>query len=110
MQNIIDKHPSVKQARAIGLFGCIDLQKNSAGFLTLLRLLQMLRIGAGDFLCKVNEASPVMAQFKTNITQQGLFTMMRGHSIFANPPLIINEAQVPTISSRTNAHSIMVGF
>ena len=31
MQAIMDKHPSVKQTRVIGLFGAIDLQKNSKG-------------------------------------------------------------------------------
>ena len=31
MQALMDKHPSVKQTRVIGLFGCIDIQKNSKG-------------------------------------------------------------------------------
>jgi hypothetical protein len=25
------KHPSIKQTRAVGLFGCIDIQKNKRG-------------------------------------------------------------------------------
>ena len=62
---------------------------------------------SGVFLSRVNEASPVLGKFKTvsyrthacvstaqNVTAAGLFTMMRGHSIFTNPPLIVNESQV----------------
>jgi adenosylmethionine-8-amino-7-oxononanoate aminotransferase len=37
---------------------------------------------------------PAVAAFKTALAENGMFTMMRGHTIFANPPLIINEAQI----------------
>jgi len=31
MQQLLDDHPSVKQARCVGLFGCLDIQKNRRG-------------------------------------------------------------------------------
>jgi hypothetical protein len=64
MQSIAERHPSVKQARVIGLFGCIDLQKNTRGLRQLICSRGTLRT-PGDFLCRVNEASPHMAKFKT---------------------------------------------
>ena len=35
-----------------------------------------------------------MAAFKAALLQSGMFTMMRGHTVFLNPPLIINAEQV----------------
>lgn len=49
LQQLLDKHPSVKQARNVGLFGVIDIQKNARG----------------DFLGRVTDPlSPQMAAFK----------------------------------------------
>jgi len=31
MQTMLDSHPCVKQARNVGLFGCIDLQRDRQG-------------------------------------------------------------------------------
>eukprot|EP00042_Codosiga_hollandica_P035727 m.267265 g.267265 ORF g.267265 m.267265 type:complete len:509 (+) comp54714_c0_seq3:2-1528(+) len=78
MNELAAKHPSIKQTRVVGLFGCIDIQKNRRG----------------EFLSRVTEASPLLAKFKAGLLADGVFTMMRGHNIFANPPLIINEAQL----------------
>jgi taurine--2-oxoglutarate transaminase len=79
MANLQQKHPSVKQTRAIGLFGGIDIQKNKAG----------------HFIGKVHEPlKPAMAKFKKALLQSGLITMMRGHTVFANPPLVISEAEL----------------
>lgn len=79
MNAILDKHPSVKQARCVGLFGALDIQKNSRG----------------DFIGEVDKPMhPAMLAFKKDLYSRGLFTMMRGHCIFTNPPLIINEEQI----------------
>ena len=39
-----------------------------------------------------------------NVTAAGLFTMMRGHSIFANPPLIVNESQARSVARLHYTH------
>eukprot|EP00698_Gefionella_okellyi_P007296 TRINITY_DN1773_c0_g1_i1.p1 TRINITY_DN1773_c0_g1~~TRINITY_DN1773_c0_g1_i1.p1 ORF type:complete len:516 (+),score=149.47 TRINITY_DN1773_c0_g1_i1:47-1549(+) len=79
MTELADKHPCIKQARVVGLFGVLDLQKNKRG----------------DFIAAVTDAPPpAMAAFKKELLNNGLFTMMRGHNVFTNPPLIINKKQI----------------
>lgn len=79
LQRLIDNHPSVKQARAVGLFGAFDLQKNTKG----------------DFIAEVTDPlPPAVLKFKKKLLEGGVFTMMRGHTIYANPPLIISEQQL----------------
>ena len=105
---IMDKHPSVKQTRVI------DLQKNKQGSHSIVAIESVSKhsiIHRGLFVPRdrgvaahgqVQAGSimhPIMrvcklTMFMQNLTDQGLFTMMRGHSIFCNPPLIITEAQV----------------
>eukprot|EP00053_Salpingoeca_punica_P016989 m.162436 g.162436 ORF g.162436 m.162436 type:complete len:525 (+) comp17087_c1_seq1:37-1611(+) len=76
---LMDRHPSIKQARCVGLFGCFDVQKNTKG----------------DFIARVFDPLPApMIKFKKTLLENGLFTMMRGHTVFCNPPLIITEAQI----------------
>eukprot|EP00040_Diaphanoeca_grandis_P005412 m.32742 g.32742 ORF g.32742 m.32742 type:complete len:535 (-) comp16689_c0_seq3:177-1781(-) len=79
MNELLAKHPCVKQARCIGLFGAFDIQKNVQG----------------EFIGEVQDPlPPVMAAFKNDLLNRGLFTMMRGHTVFTNPPLIITEEQI----------------
>ena len=79
LQRLVDNHPSVKQARCVGLFGGFDIQKNQRG----------------DFIGKVAEPlSPAMLEFKAALLDKGLFTMVRGHMVHTNPPLIITEEQL----------------
>lgn len=79
MNALLAHHPSVKQARCVGLFGVLDIQKNTKG----------------DFIARVTEPLPApMLEFRKSLVQNGLFTMMRGHNVFCNPPLIINPEQI----------------
>ena len=79
MQMLLDNHRSVKQARAVGLFGCVDIQKNSAG----------------DFIAEVHDPlPPAMAAFKGALYEKGLYTMARGHCFFCNPPLVITPEEL----------------
>lgn len=49
MNDMLEKHPSVKQARSVGLFGGLDIQKNSGG----------------EFVAKVTDPlAPSMAAFR----------------------------------------------
>eukprot|EP00050_Salpingoeca_kvevrii_P008338 m.302350 g.302350 ORF g.302350 m.302350 type:complete len:513 (-) comp15146_c0_seq1:69-1607(-) len=79
LERLAKHHPCIKQARSLGLFGCFDVQKNKRG----------------DFIARVTDPlTPAMAEFKKALVKEGLFTMMRGHTVFTNPPLIINAEQI----------------
>jgi taurine--2-oxoglutarate transaminase len=55
LTHLLNTHPSVKQARCIGLFGCLDLQKNDKG----------------DFLGKVTEPTPALMGLKKSLLDKG---------------------------------------
>jgi len=72
------KHPSVKGGRCIGLFGMVDIQRNSAG----------------DPIAPYNGSHPAMNAFGKALLDNGLFTFVRWGSFMVNPPLCITEAQI----------------
>jgi taurine--2-oxoglutarate transaminase len=78
MDRLKAKHPSVREGRCIGLFGMIDLQKNSAG----------------DRIAPYNGTHPAMAELGKFFRDNGLFTFMRWGSFMCNPPLCITKAQL----------------
>jgi taurine--2-oxoglutarate transaminase len=78
MRRLKDKHPSVKGGRAIGLFGMVDLQKNSRG----------------EPMAGYNGSSEAMAKLGAFFREQGLFTFIRWGSFMCNPPLCITEDQI----------------
>lgn len=79
MNDLMEHHPSVKAARCVGLFGCIDIQKNRMG----------------DFIAKVTDPPPrAMVEFRKTLLANGVWTMSRGHAVHTNPPLISTEAQI----------------
>jgi taurine--2-oxoglutarate transaminase len=79
MQELADRHPSVKQARTIGLLGSIDIQKSLDG----------------EFLAQPWEAPhPKMLEFRDDLIKQGAWTLVKGHSVFVCPPLIITPEEV----------------
>lgn len=78
MDRLTAKHPSVKVGRNIGLFGMIDVQKNSAG----------------EPMAPYNGSHPAMTALGKFFRDQGLFTFIRWGSFMCNPPLIINKAQL----------------
>ncbi len=78
MNRLQAKHPSMKEGRAIGLFGMIDLQKNAQG----------------DPLAPYNGSHPAMKKLADFFRQEGLFTFIRWSSFMCNPPLIIDEEQL----------------
>ena len=79
MNELADKHPAVRAARSVGLFGMVDLQKNSAG---------------EPFVTYNGPPSPAIAAFNKELRENGLFTLFRWSSFMCNPPLIINEEQI----------------
>ena len=78
MDRLTEKHPSVKVGRCIGLFGMIDIQKNSAG----------------EPLAPYNGTHPAMKALGAKFLELGLFTFVRWSSFMCNPPLCITEDEL----------------
>jgi len=78
MGRLQDKHPSIKEGRCIGLFGMMDVRKNSAG----------------EPFAPYNGTSPVMERLGAFFRENGLFTFIRWGSFMCNPPLCITEEEL----------------
>ena len=78
MDSLKARHRSVRDCRCIGLFGMVDLQKNSQG----------------EPLAPYNSSHPAMGQFHRFLLDNGLFTLVRWGSFMCNPPLCITEEQL----------------
>ena len=78
MDGLIERHPSVKEGRALGLFGMVDVQKNSDG----------------EPLAPYNGGHPAISKFGQFLRDNGLFTYTRWSSFMCNPPLCITEEQL----------------
>jgi taurine--2-oxoglutarate transaminase len=78
MDRLTQKHPSVREGRNIGLFGMIDVQKNSRG----------------ELLAPYNGSHPAMTKLARFFRAEGLFTFVRWSGFMCNPPLSITEEQL----------------
>ncbi len=78
MDRLQAKHPSVKGGRCIGLFGMMDIQKNSRG----------------ELIAPYNGGHPAMAELGKFFSDNGLFTFIRWSHFMCNPPLCIDETQL----------------
>ncbi len=78
MDRLQAKHPSMKEGRALGLFGMIDVQKNSKG----------------EYIAPYNGSHPAMDRLKKFFRDEGLFTFVRWRHFMCNPPLCITEEQL----------------
>jgi len=78
MDRLTAKHPSVKVGRNIGLFGMIDVQRNSAG----------------DLIAPYNGGHPAMKELAAFFRAEGLFTFVRWSHFMCNPPLCITEEEM----------------
>ncbi len=78
MDRLQAKHPSMKTGRCIGLFGMIDVQKNSEG----------------DLIAPYNGTHPAMKELGAFFRAQGMFTFVRWSHFMCNPPLCITEEQL----------------
>ena len=68
----------MKTGRCIGLFGMIDVQKNSEG----------------DLIAPYNGTHPAMKELGAFFRAQGMFTFVRWSHFMCNPPLCITEEQL----------------
>ncbi|MGH2485921.1 MAG: aminotransferase class III-fold pyridoxal phosphate-dependent enzyme, partial [Ktedonobacterales bacterium] len=76
------RHPSVGDVRAIGLFSILELVKN-----------KQTREPMTPFNPKASELGP-MAPFGAYLREHGLFTLVRWNTCFVNPPLSITAEQL----------------
>jgi taurine--2-oxoglutarate transaminase len=79
MAELAARHPSVGEARSIGLFGAIELVKDRA---------------TREPLAPFNGTSDAMAALARFFREEGLYTMVRWNYFFTNPPLVISEAEL----------------
>ncbi len=78
MQRMQDTHPSVRGFRQIGLFGMMDLQRDTDG----------------TRMAPYNGTHPGMQALGKHFRDNNLFTFVRWGSFMCNPPLCITEAQI----------------
>jgi taurine--2-oxoglutarate transaminase len=76
------KHPSIGDVRSIGLFSIVELVKN-----------RETREALTPYNPKPTELGPMPA-FNAFLREHGVFTFVRWHTFFVNPPLTITEAQL----------------
>jgi taurine--2-oxoglutarate transaminase len=73
------KHPSVGDARNIGLFGVLELVKDR---------------GTREPIVPWNGTGPVMAAVNDYLMGKGVFLYSRWNYMFVVPPIIIDERQM----------------
>jgi taurine--2-oxoglutarate transaminase len=73
------KHPSVAAHRSIGLFGIVELVSDPA---------------TREPLAPFNQSSPASRRLATLLREEGLYTFVRWHTFFTNPPLCITQAEL----------------
>jgi taurine--2-oxoglutarate transaminase len=75
MERLKAKHRSVGAVRSIGLFGIVEVVKNSKG----------------DRIAPYNGSHPAMGALSKFFIDNGLFTVFRWDNFMCNPPLTIDE-------------------
>ncbi len=78
MDRLTDKHPSVRVGRNIGLFGMMDIQRDSKG----------------TPMADYNRSHPAMLALNQAFRDEGLFTFIRWGGFMCNPPLCITEEEL----------------
>jgi taurine--2-oxoglutarate transaminase len=73
------KHPSVGDARSIGLFGMVEVTRNPA---------------TREPMAPYNGTSPEMQALAKFFRAEGLYTFVRWNTFFTNPPLTITEEEL----------------
>jgi len=82
LNKLKEKHPSVGEVRAIGLFSIVELVKD-----------RRTREPLVPFNAKPDQMG-AMSQISAFFRENGLFTFVRWNNFFVNPPLCITEAEL----------------
>merc|ERR1719265_767831 len=91
IQDLVDKHASVRQGRAVGLFGCMDLVNKEGKPLT-------------PYSPTIVNHNPnndvVLNSFRRALRDQGLIGLFRPPLLHVCPPLIITEDELRDLFAR----------
>jgi taurine--2-oxoglutarate transaminase len=79
MDDLARRHPSVGEARSLGLFGLVELVRDRA---------------KKTPLAPFNGTSDEMIALGKHFRAEGLYTFVRWNTFFTNPPLCITEPQL----------------
>jgi taurine--2-oxoglutarate transaminase len=79
LNDLGENHPSVGEARSIGLFGIIELVKDRK---------------TREPLAPFNGSSPQMTRLRAYCLEHGLYLYTHWHTVLVIPPLIITEEQL----------------
>jgi len=79
LSDLQQRHPSVGEARSIGLFGMVELIRNRA---------------TRQPMAPFNGTSDEMAALSRFFRDEGLYTLVRWNSFYTNPPLCITEEEL----------------
>ena len=74
-----EAHPSVGDARSIGLFGILELVRNR---------------DTREPLAEINKASPEMQSLQAFLLERGVYLYIHWNTVLLIPPLIISEEQL----------------
>jgi taurine--2-oxoglutarate transaminase len=73
------QHSCIGAHRSIGLFGLVELVKDPA---------------TKEPLAAFGQTSPATRRLTTLLREEGLYTFVRWHTFFTNPPLSVTEAEL----------------
>jgi taurine--2-oxoglutarate transaminase len=79
LEELAGRHPSVGAHRSLGLFGLVELVKDPR---------------TREPLAPFGQASPATMRLTTLLREEGLYTFVRWHTFFTNPPLCVTEEQL----------------
>jgi hypothetical protein len=79
LDELARKHPCIGAHRSIGLFGLVELVKDPR---------------TKEPLAPFGQSSAATRRLTTLLREEGLYTFVRWHTFFTNPPLCITEAQL----------------
>jgi len=79
LNRLVDKYSFIRQARAIGAFGCLDLINPNTGE-------KVMQLGA--------PMPPEMVKFKKAFNDEGLIGFLRPPQVHCAPPLIISSDEL----------------
>jgi taurine---2-oxoglutarate transaminase len=79
LEDLKSRHPSVGATRNIGLFGIVELVRNRETL---------------EPMAPFNGSSPEMQELGKYFRKEGLYTLVRWNTFFANPPLCITEDEL----------------
>jgi taurine---2-oxoglutarate transaminase len=79
LEELARTHPCIGAHRSIGLFGMVELVKDPA---------------TKEPLAPFGQASAATRRLTALLREEGLYTFVRWHTFFTNPPLSVTEAQL----------------